>query len=130
MAHPNAELIHKGYQAFAAGDIPTVLGIFDESIVWQVPGRSPISGEFKGHDGVLEFFGRCQELSGGTLRIDTNEILADGERVVVLCIVSAERHGRAWSSPEVQVWRVVAGRAIEFREFQGDQETEDAFWSS
>src|ERR1700746_1480971 len=130
MANPNAELIEKGYQAFATGDIPTVLGIFDPGITWHVPGRSPISGDFKAHDGVLDFFGRCQELSGGTLHIDIDEILADGERVVVLCTVSAERLGRHWSSPEVQVWRVVDGQAVEFREFQGDQESEDAFWAS
>src|SRR5690349_17511239 len=130
MTHPNAELIEKGYRAFAAGDIPTVLEIFDPGITWHVPGRSPISGEFKGHDGVLDFFGRCQELSDGTLRIDVDETLADGERVVVLCTVSAQRRGRFWSSPEVQVWRVIDGRAVEFREFQGDQESEDAFWSA
>ena len=130
MNHANAELIDNAYRAFANGDIPTVLAIFDQSIAWHVPGRSPISGVFKGHDGVLDFFGRCQELSGGTLRIDTDEILADGERVVVLCTVSAQRHGRHWSSPEVQVWRVVDGHAVEFREFQGDQEAEDTFWSS
>ena len=130
MTHPNAELIQKGYRAFGAGDIPAILEIFDPGITWHVPGRSPISGDFKGHDGVLDFFGRCQELSGGTLRIAVDETLADGERVVVLCTVSAQRGDRFWSSPEVQVWRVVDGRAVEFREFQGDQESEDAFWSA
>ena len=99
-------------------------------MTWHVPGRSPISGDFKGHDGVLEFFGRCQELSGGTLAVTADHVLADGDVVVVLATVSAERHGQTWSSPEVQVWRVADGRATEFVEFQGDQETEDAFWSS
>jgi ketosteroid isomerase-like protein len=124
----NAELVAKGYNAFAVGDIPTVLEIFDEGITWHVPGCSPLSGDFAGHDGVLDFFGRCQSLSGGTLRIDVDEILADRERVVVLCTISAQRAGQSWSSPEVHVWRVANGRAVEFREFQGDQQTEDAFW--
>jgi ketosteroid isomerase-like protein len=70
------------------------------------------------------------DLSGGTLKVPADEILADGERVVVLSEVSAERHGQSWSSPEVHVWRVVAGKAVEFREFQGDETAEDAFWSS
>ena len=130
MTLSNAELIDKGYQAFAVGDIPTVLEIFDEAITWHIPGRSPLSGDFKGHDGVLEFFGRCQTLSDGTLRIEADEILAGGDRVVVLCTVSADRGGQHWSSPEVHVWRVADGRAVEFREFQGDQQTEDAFWGS
>jgi uncharacterized protein len=130
MAHPNAELINRAYQAFAAGDIPTVLQILDDRITWHVPGRSPLSGDYKGPDGVLDFFDRCQKLSGGTLRVGVDETLADGERVIVLSTVSAERHGQSWSSPEVHAWRVANGRAIEFREFQGDQETEDAFWGS
>jgi uncharacterized protein len=130
MAHPNAELLHQAYDAFAAGDIPTVVGILAEDVTWHVPGRSPLSGDYEGHAGVLDFFARCQELSGGTLKVGVDETFADGDRVVVLSTVSAERHGQFWSSPEVHVWRVADGRAIEFREFQGDQESEDAFWAS
>ena len=56
-------------------------------------------------------------------------MLASKQRVVVLCIVSAQRHGQDWSTPEVHVWRVVNGQAVEFREYQGDQQAEDEFWS-
>ena len=128
MAHSNAELLQSAYDAFAAGDIPTVLGILAEDIRWHVPGRSPVSGDYTGHAGAMDFFGRCQELSGGTLKVIPDEILADGDRVVVLSTVSAQRGGQSWSSAEVHVWRVVAGRAVEFREFQGDQQAEDEFW--
>ena len=130
MTHPNAELLRGGYDAFAKGDIPTVLGIFAEDIAWHVPGRSPLSGDYRGHQEVVGFFAKAMELSGGTLRVEADEILADGERIIALTTVSAERDGRSWSSPEVHVWRVQDGRAITFREFQGDQEAEDRFWSA
>jgi len=130
MTHPNAELLRGGYDAFAKGDIPTVLGIFAEDIAWHVPGRSPLSGDYRGHQEVVGFFAKAMELSGGTLRVEADEILADGERIIALTTVSAERNGRSWSSLEVHVWRVQDGRAITFREFQGDQEAEDRFWSS
>ena len=130
MADTNAELIRRGYEAFAKGDMPTVLGLIAEDITWHVPGRSPLSGNYKGHEEVLGFFAKGMELSGGTLRVEADEILAEGERVVVLSTVSAERKGQSWSSPEVHVWRVVDGKAVEFREFQGDQQTEDEFWMS
>ena len=130
MSHPNAELLRRGYDAFAEGDIATVLGLFADDIVWHVPGRSPLSGDYGGHEEVMGFFQRSMELSGGTLRVEADEILADGERVVVLTTVSAERNGHSWSSPEVHVWRVVDGKAVEFREFQGDQQIEDEFWRS
>jgi hypothetical protein len=124
----NAALIRRAYDSFAAGDIPAVLGALAPAISWHVPGRSPLSGDYTGHDGVLAFFARCQELSEGTLRVIADEILGDGERVVALTTVSAQRRGQAWSSPEVHVWRVVDGRAVEFTEYQGDQQTEDEFW--
>ena len=124
----NAALLRRAYDAFAAGDIPTVLSLLAGDISWHVPGRSPLSGDYTGHTGVLDFFGRCQRLSEGTLQVRPDEYLPDGERVIVLCSVSARRHGRAWSSPEVHVWRVVDGLATEFVEYQGDQQTEDEFW--
>ncbi len=130
MAHPNADLLQRAYGAFAEKDIPTVLGTFADNITWHVPGRSPLSGDFEGHEEVLGFFAKTMELSGGTFRIDIEEILCAGERAVVICTVSAERNGQSWSSPEVQVWRVVNGKAVAFHEFQGDQQTEDEFWSS
>jgi ketosteroid isomerase-like protein len=126
----NTQTLREGYDAFARGDIPAVLAIFDQEIAWHIPGRSPLSGDYRGHEGVVGFFTRCHELSAGTLRVQADEIIADGDRVVVLATVSAERNGRSWSSPEVHVWRVQDGRAVEFREFQADQEAEDEFWSS
>lgn len=127
--HPDASLIRTGYDAFASGDVPRVLQVFSPDITWHVPGRSPLSGDYKGHDGVLDFFGRCQELSGGTLRVVPDTIVADGDGLVVaLTTVSAVRHGQAWASPEVHVWRVSEGQAVEFVEYQGDQQSEDEFW--
>jgi uncharacterized protein len=130
MADQNAALLRRAYGAFAQGDVPAVLEVLADGITWHVPGRSPLSGDYKGHDEVVGFFTKSMELSAGTLRVDVDEVLADGEWVVVLTTVSATRNGRSWSSPEVHVWRVVDGKAVEFHEYQGDQQTEDEFWSS
>ena len=129
MSAENIELIRRGYEAFGRGDVPAVLDILAPDIAWHVPGRSPLSGDYKGHDEVVGFFTATMELSSGTFAIDLADVLAGGQQVVVLCTVSAQRHGRSWSSPEVHVWRVVNGQAVEFREYQGDQQTEDEFWS-
>jgi uncharacterized protein len=129
MSSDNLDLIRRGYDAFGRGNVATVLQIFDPNIHWHVPGRSPISGDYDGHDQVIGFFTKTQELAAGTFSIEINNMLPDGEQVVVLCTVSAQRHGQKWSSPEVHVWRVVNGQAVEFREYQGDQQAEDEFWS-
>jgi uncharacterized protein len=130
MARSNTEILRDGYDAFARGDIPAVLDTFAEDITWHVPGRSPLSGDYRGHEEVVGFFTTAMELSGGTLRVELEELVGDGERIVALTTVSAERHGQAWSSPEIHVWHMRNGQTVEFREFQGDQGAEDDFWSS
>jgi uncharacterized protein len=79
---------------------------------------------------VLGFFGHFMELSGGTFRLQVDELLAKDDRVVVLCTENARRGGRSWSSPQVHVWTVKNGRATVFWEYPGDQQAADEFWSS
>jgi ketosteroid isomerase-like protein len=112
----------RAYEAFSRGDITAVFGILGPDITWHVPGSSPLSGDYKGHDQVGAFFAATMELSGGTFTIDVHNILAQQDQVVVLCTVAAERLGQSWSSPEVHVWRVAGTQAVDFCEFQGDQE--------
>ena len=126
---PNQQLIERAYDAFARGDVPNVMAALDDDILWHVPGRGPISGDFRGHEQVLGFFGRFMELSGGTFRIEVDEVLAKGDRVIALVTESAQRLGRSWSSPQVHAWTVRNGKATVFWQFQGDQQSEDEFWS-
>lgn len=125
----NRRLIEGAYAAFGRGDIPTVLAALDPEILWHVPGRGPLSRDYRGHREVLGFFEHFTRLSGGTFRIRIDEVLNNERRVIVLVTESAERNGRKWSSPQVHDWRVEGGKATVFWQYQGDQQTEDEFWS-
>ena len=129
MGESNAAIIRKAYEAFAQGNIPAVFAAFDASIIWQVPGHSPLSGDYTGHDQIGGFFQRTMELSGGAFSMDAHHVLAEDDLVVVLVTVNAQRNGVSASFPEVHVWRMKNGKAIEFREYQGDEQREDRFWS-
>jgi uncharacterized protein len=129
MSEPNAQIIRKAYEDFANGNIVAVFSAFDAAITWHVPGHSPLSGDYKGHDQIGGFFQRTMELSGGAFSIDVHNVIADGDLVVVLATVNAQRNGVAASFPEVHVWRLRNGKATEFREYQGDEQREDRFWS-
>jgi ketosteroid isomerase-like protein len=129
MGESNAIIIQKAYQDFAKGNIPAVFAAFDASITWHVPGHSPLSGDYSGHDQIGGFFRRTMELSGGAFSIDVHNVLAEGDLVVVLATVNAQRNGISASFPEVHVWRMKNGKAIDFREYQGDEQREDRFWS-
>lgn len=125
----NAGIIRKAYGDFARGDIPAVFAAFDPAITWHVPGQSPLSGTITGHGAIGQFFQRTMELSGGAFGIDVHNVLADGDVVVALVTVKAQRNGASAAFPEVHVWRLRDGRVTEFREYQGDEHREDRFWS-
>ena len=128
MDQSNAAIIRKAYEDFASGNIPAVFAAFDPMITWHVPGHSPLSGDYRGHEELGGFFGRTMELSGGAFSIDVHNVLADGDVVVALVTVNAQRNGVSASFPEVHVWRMRNGKAVEFREYQGDEQREDRFW--
>jgi uncharacterized protein len=129
MGESNGAIIRKAYEDFAKGNIPAVFAVFDAAITWHVPGHSPLSGDFTGHDQIGGFFQRTMELSKGVFSIAVHTVLADQDLVVALVTVKAQRNGVSASFPEVHVWRLKNGKVTEFREYQGDEQREDRFWS-
>src|SRR5438094_843405 len=104
MNSTNATIIRKAYDDFARGDIPAVLAAFDASITWHIPGHSPLSGDYTGHDEVVGFFQHTLDLCGGIFAIEVHQVLAEADVVVALTTVKAERNGRSAEFPEVHVW--------------------------
>jgi ketosteroid isomerase-like protein len=129
MAESNGAIIRKAYDDFSKGNVPAAFAVFDAAITWHVPGHGPLSGDYTGHAQVGGFFQRTMELSQGAFGIDVRNVLADGEVVVALVTIKAQRNGVAASFPEVHVWRLKQGKVTEFREYQGDERREDQFWS-
>ena len=129
-AQINADLIRRAYDAFSRGDIEGVFALFAKDILWHVPGRGPLSGDYRGHVEVQGFFQHFMELSSGTFRLQVDHILAEGDLVVVLCTDKAQRGNLSKTSQQVHVWTVRDGYAATFREYQGDQQSEDEFWSA
>jgi uncharacterized protein len=82
----NKELIKRGYEAFSAGDLETVMSLFNDDIEWVQPGQSAVSGTFHGKTEVREQFGRLAE-KGLTVRLD--RLVAEGDTVVAITEVSA-----------------------------------------
>ncbi|HYA45237.1 MAG TPA: nuclear transport factor 2 family protein [Acidimicrobiales bacterium] len=82
MAHPNEELLRRGYGAFAKrGPGHGHVDLRREHRLAS-PGRGHLAGDFKGREQVREFFAKLSQLSGGTFRIEMHDILADDEHVV------------------------------------------------
>src|SRR5215475_9331856 len=120
---------HTRFSRDWSSDVCSSYLAFDANIAWHVPGHSPLSGDYVGHEQIGRFFQRTMELSAGTFSIDLHNVLAKDDLVVVLVTVNAQRNGVSASFPEVHVWRMKDQKATEFREYQGDEQREDRFWS-
>jgi ketosteroid isomerase-like protein len=81
----NLAVVQQAYAAIGRGDIPGVLDLLTDDVVWTLQGPStiPFAGTRRGREGVAEFF----SLVGETLefqQFEPREFVGQGETVVVL----------------------------------------------
>jgi uncharacterized protein len=101
----NIELIKKGYEAFTAGDIETVMSLYDDNIEWVQPGDSAISGTYHGKGELGQFLSRLADKSP---TITPRRFLADGDIVVVLSDVTAGNE----AAQDAEVYTLRDGKAV------------------
>jgi ketosteroid isomerase-like protein len=121
MGHPNEDLVRRGYDAFSSGDVQTLRELWDPDIVWHAFGRSQLSGDHRGVDAVLGYFGQIMELSGGTLRVEVHDVVANDEHAVGLHSVHAERAGKTLDDNHTLVFHVRDGKVTEVWQYSADQ---------
>ncbi|HEV2070264.1 MAG TPA: nuclear transport factor 2 family protein [Acidimicrobiales bacterium] len=131
MAHPNVDLLRKGYDAFGNGDLDTIRNeVFSRDMVLHVAGRSPLSGDYQGVDRVFEFFGKLFELSGGTFALELHDAVANDHHAIGLSSVSAQRDGKTLDGAKgVEIYHVQDGRVTEAWFTTEDDYSFDEFWS-
>jgi ketosteroid isomerase-like protein len=112
--HPNTELVRKGYDAFAKGDMEVLQELFADDIVWHEGGRNPLSGDYRGRDTVFGLFGKLMELTEGTASIEVHDVVANDTHAVALVTVSASRGARRWSGSSADVMHIRNGQVVEF----------------
>jgi uncharacterized protein len=127
--HPNLELMRRGYAAYTSGDLETIDRLFADDVVWHVSGRSPISGDYTGKEQVFGFFGKLQELSGGTSKVEVHDLLADDDHGVAIVTQSASRDGRTYEGRVTHVLHLRDGKVTEFWDAYVDQYASDEFWA-
>jgi ketosteroid isomerase-like protein len=130
VAHPNEVSVREGLAAFSRGDMDALRSrYFTEDIRWHVGGRSPLAGDYEGVAQILGLFGRVFELSGGTYRAETHDVLANDEQAVVLYTSRAERAGKQLEDNDVMVIHIRDGKWTETWGYSADVYAWDEFWS-
>ncbi len=121
MSKSNVEVVRGIYDAFAAGDIPAVLGRMSPDIVWTEAENYPYADRspYIGPEAVLHgVFARCGgEWDGFAVAMD--ELIDGGDTVVALgrYLGTYKATGRAQNTQLVHVWRIAEGKVTRFQQF-------------
>ncbi len=130
MSEENVQVIRAIYEAFAEGDVPTVLEQLDQSIEWNeaeyfiYADHSPYVGPQAVLEGVFARLG--SEWEGFT--VTPEEFLDAGDRVVSLGTYSGmyKATGREVRAQFAHVWVVREGRVHSFQQYTDTKQFADA----
>lgn len=117
----SADTVRKLYDAFAAGDVPTVLGLMAPDIVWNeaenflYADRNPYVGPQAILEGVFARIGGDFE----NFAVNPEEIIDGGDTVVMLGRYTGtfKATGKAINLQAVHVWRVKDGKVARFQQY-------------
>ena len=114
----NLDTVRSAYEAFAVGDIPSVLGIFSTDIHWTEAEGGPYGGVSFGPEAVLRnvFMKLGSDWDGYTAV--PAEFVADGDTVVALGEYSGtyKATGKSFRAPFAHVWKFKEGKAVSFQQ--------------
>jgi ketosteroid isomerase-like protein len=117
MSQENVELVGAGYEAWNAGDMDALRGLFDPDASMRLPEGWPEPGPFIGREAVM----RQLEQQRETWDADALEPIADfidaGERVVVRFIWRGTGHGPESKIELTGIYTVRKGRLFAIEHF-------------
>jgi len=130
MMQSDEDRVRQANAAFGSGDLGALQSQFlAEDVVWHVPGRGPLAGDYQGIAEVIALFGKISELSGGTARFTLHDVLANGNHMISLATITAERAGKQYQDKLVHVMQVRDGKATEVWTQSSDPAAAAEFWS-
>jgi uncharacterized protein len=127
--HPNERLLRQEYKARASSDDASLADVFADDVVWHVPGRSAISGVYRGKKQVMAYVRRRRRLAGGTFKITVEDVLANDEIGLVIARGSAVLGGKTREWRAHGFYRFRDGQIAECWVLPEDQYVFDQIWS-
>ncbi|HWA78022.1 MAG TPA: nuclear transport factor 2 family protein [Polyangiaceae bacterium] len=127
--HANVARYKRMMAAFNQNDLSTIEELVANDVEYVVPGKSLIAGHTTTLSSLLDMLRRSKELSGNTLRLETEAVLADDRFLFVYGRIHAERSGRQLDSPHCVVFEFQAGKIVAGRTVPTDLYAFDHFWS-
>ena len=116
----NGEILSSLYEAFATGDVPTVLGAMDPNIEWNEAEGFMYGGTYRGPNAIVEnvFMKLATEWEGFSVVPD--KIIDGGDGTVVSLGTYSGKYlktGKSMSVPFAHAWEFRDGKIVWFRQY-------------
>jgi uncharacterized protein len=117
----NSQYLRELYDAFARGDVPTVLAGFDPDIVWnEAESSAYASGNpYRGPQAIVQGIFMRLGTEWNDYRVKPDQFIDGGDTVAVAGRYSAtfKSTGRPLDAPFVHVWTFRNGKVVGFRQY-------------
>ena len=117
----NVTILRGGYEAFAKGDVPTVLALFDAKVEWNEAEHVTYwtGAPFQGSQAVVNgVFSRIPKDFDG-FRIEIRRMVASGDTVLVEARyrATAKATGKPLDAQVAHVWDFRDGKVVRFQQY-------------
>jgi hypothetical protein len=128
-AQEDMTILRRGYEAFNAGDMDTFKEILAEDAVWRIGGTGGLSGEKRGRDAILGYFGELGSRSNGSIKVNVEDLALGDRYAIGIHTTHAQRDGKSLDQREILVFTISDGKIREALEFAMDSAELAHFWS-
>jgi ketosteroid isomerase-like protein len=129
MKHPNTVILSKIYSDLAEGNTQGVLDACNDSMTFQIAGKSPLAGKYTKAN-LTELLKKQKELSHGSYSLEVHDIMASDQHGTVLATMKLTVGEKPVEIRTVHVWRMGEGKALAWYEYPRDLYAYDAAWGA
>ncbi|HSU29380.1 MAG TPA: nuclear transport factor 2 family protein [Chitinophagaceae bacterium] len=117
----NKEMAQALYGYFGEGNVPAILDLLTDDIIWTCPGPTeilPYAQVYKGKKGVADFFRLIYE-NKDFPKFEVKELIGEGDKVVALgrWDAKSKKTGNSYSGDWAMVFYFRDGKLCEHREY-------------
>lgn len=125
----NTDIIRGGYAAFASGDIPQVLALFDDNIEWIEAAGFIYAGTYTGADDIVQNVFMPLGSEWDSYRVEPDTLICEGDQVAALGWYSGtyKATGIAFRARFVHWWTLTNGRVSRFEQIVDSVKVAEAF---
>jgi ketosteroid isomerase-like protein len=129
MAFMDEYVIRQLLEAFNQRNLEPALKLVTDEAVLHVPGKSQISGDYHGKDGVRKFWMDQISITGGSFTGEAITVLRGDGHLVLILALTAQREGKTYNWRRVNHYQIIEGRIVEGWIFESNQDIVDEIFA-